>query len=139
MVQEKIRLGKTLTLPPRWQKALRAADGDELIVIYHENGVLILKDLGDLHEFLQAFLETLSSPQDEYTARVAEMAAKYETSPLVQLAAEYDGPGEQPMSPELEALYLEAEQEIHKSHLPPLSEGMIIELPQEFVELSKPE
>jgi hypothetical protein len=135
MIQEKIRLGKTLTLPPNWQKTLRAADGDELVVLYHENGVLILKDLGDLHEFLQAFLEAPSfSRDDEYMARVAEMAAEYETCALVQLAAEYDGPGEQPMPPELEALYLEAMQETFQSHLPPLCEGTIVELPPEFVE-----
>jgi len=74
-----------------------------------------------------------SDTLNEYKARIAEMAAEYETCALVQLAAEYDGPDE-PMSPELEALYLEAERETLRSHLPPLREGTIVELPAEFVE-----
>jgi hypothetical protein len=125
MIQEKIRLGKTLILPPRWQRAIRVADGDELIVLYHEDGVLILKDLDNLHESLKVFLERLSFSADEYEARIAEMAAEYETLPLVQWAAEYNGP-DKAMSPDLEALYLEAEQELHGSQLPPLSEGMTV-------------
>ncbi len=138
MIQEKIQLGKTLTLPPRWQKALCAADGDELVVLYHENGVLILKDLDNLSESLKVFLERLSISQDEYKTRVAEMEAGYEASPLAQWAAEYEGLDEA-MSPDLQALYLEAEQEIYESHLPPLSEKTMVELPPEFPELASDE
>jgi hypothetical protein len=133
MIQERIRLGETLTLPNQWQETLRAADGDELTVLYHENGILIVKDLTSLEKSLKAFFEMVSPSLDEYTARIAEMAAEYQVSPLVKLAAEYEGPDE-PMSPDLEALYLEAEQEIYESHLPPLREGTIVELPPEFVE-----
>lgn len=132
MIQERIRLGKTLTLPHRWQDALGAAEGDELTVFYDEDGILIIKDLARLGESLQAFVEMVPSSRDEYMARVAEMAAEYETSPLVEWAAEYTGP-EEPMSPDLEALYLEAKREIHESHLPPLHEGTTVELPPEFV------
>ena len=131
MIQEKVRLGETLMLPFRWQETLHAADGDELTVLYHEDGILILKDLVNLYESLRAFFEMVSPSRDEYEARVAEMAAEYETCGLVQLAAEYEGPDE-PMSPELEAHYLEAEREIHESHLPPLREGTTVELPPEF-------
>ncbi len=136
MTQEKVLLGETLTLPFRCQETLHAADGDELTVLYHEDGILILKDLGNLHESLSAFYEMVSPSRDEYEARIAEMAAEYETCGLVQLAAEYEG-SDEPMSPELEALYLEAEREIYESHLPPLREGTIVELPPEFVEQFK--
>lgn len=131
MVQEKVRLGETLRLPDRVQETFRAAEGDELIMFYHENGILILKDLGNLPESLGAFVEIVPSTHEDYRARIAEMAAQYETSALAQLAAAYEGSDEL-MLPDLEALYLEAEQEIHKSHLPPLREGMTIDLPPGF-------
>lgn len=66
--------------------------------------------------------------QEQVRARIAELAAEYETSVLAELAAEYAA-SDGPMLPELEAPYLEAEQEIHDSHLPPLREGMTVELP----------
>lgn len=137
MIQERVRLGQTLTLPRRWQEVLRAADGDEVTVLYHENGILIVKDLDHLVESLHAFSEVHPSAQEDYMVRVAELAAEYETSPLVQWAAEYDEPVE-PMSPELEALYLEAEQEQLEAHLPPLRTGTSVELPPEFKEHFKP-
>ena len=44
MIQEKVRLGHTLILPRKWRETIRAADGDELTVLYHEDGILIVKD-----------------------------------------------------------------------------------------------
>ncbi len=138
MIQEKVRLGEALTLPPQWQDTLHTADGDELTVLYQEDGILIIKDLGNVDELLRALFDMVSRTRDrdEYRARIAEMAAEYELSGLVQLAAEYEGPDE-PMSPELEALYLEAEREVHESHLPPLCDGMTVELLPKFVEQSQ--
>lgn len=133
MFKERIRLGETLTLPSRWQESLHATDGDELTVLCRDDSIVIVKDMTCLDESFRAFLEQVSSPQDEYMARVARLAAEYDTCAMAQLAAEYDGP-RGPMSPELEALYLEAEREVHESHLPPLREGMIVEFPPEFVE-----
>lgn len=131
MVQEKVRLGETLTLPNQVQKTLHAAAGDELTVLYHENGILIVKDLGDLAESLTAFVEMASQTREDYSARIAEMAAEYENSALAQLAVEYEGT-DQPMSADLESLYLEAEREVHESHLAPLREGMTVDLPPAF-------
>ena len=136
MIQEKVRLGQTLILPRKWRETIHAADGDELTALYHEDGILIVKDAERLEESLQAFSESAPSTLDQALTRIRELSAEYETSPLMQWAAEYTGPDE-PMSPELEALYLEAEQEILQSHLPPLQEGTIIELSEEFVEYLK--
>lgn len=131
MVKEKVRLGETLTLPNQVQEALHATVGDELTVLYHENGILIIKDLDDLPESLTAFIEMTSLTGEDYRVRIAEMAAEYETSALAQLAAEYERP-DRPMSADLESLYLEAEREVHESHLPPLHEGMTVDLPSAF-------
>jgi len=114
MIQEKVRLGKSLALPQRWREAIHAADGDELTVLCHDDAILIVKDIARLDESLRVFSKLPTPSRDDYAARIAELAAEYETCGLVQLAAEYDGPGE-PMSPELEALYLEAKQEIYQS------------------------
>jgi bifunctional DNA-binding transcriptional regulator/antitoxin component of YhaV-PrlF toxin-antitoxin module len=135
MIQEKVRLGHTLILPRKWRETIRAADGDELTVLYHEDGILIVKDPDQVKKSLQAFAESSPSSYDQAVARIHELAAEYETSPLMQLASQYTGPDE--MSPELEMLYLEAEQETLQSHLPPLQEGTIVELPEEFIEYLK--
>ena len=135
MIQERVRLGQTLILPREWREMIRVADGDELTALLHEDGILIVKDPDAVEQSLQAFTETSKSSYDRALAHIRELAADYETSPLMQWAAQYTGPDE--MSPELEALYLEAEQETLQSHLPPLQEGTIIELPEEFLEYLK--
>jgi bifunctional DNA-binding transcriptional regulator/antitoxin component of YhaV-PrlF toxin-antitoxin module len=135
MIQERVRLGQTLILPRKWRETIRAADGDELTALYYEDGILIVKDPDSVEQSLQAFAESSTSSYERALAHIHELAAEYETSPLMQLASQYTGPGE--MSPELEALYLEAEQETLQSHLPPLQEGTIIELPEEFLEYLK--
>lgn len=135
MIQERVRLGQTLILPRKWRETIRAADGDELTALYHEDGILIVKDPDAIEQSLQAFTESPASSYERALAHIRELAAEYETSPLMQLASQYTGPDE--MSPELEALYLEAEQETLQSHLPPLREGTIIELPEEFLEYLK--
>lgn len=135
MIQERVRLGQTLILPRKWRETIRAADGDELTVLYHEDGILIVKDPDAVEQSLQAFAESSTSVYERALAHIGELAAEYETSPLMQLAAQYTGPDE--MSPELEALYLEAEQETLQSHLPPLQEGTIVELPEELLEYLK--
>lgn len=136
MIQEKVRLGQTLILPRKWRETIHAADGDELTALYHEDGILIVKDPDQVEQSLQAFAGSSPSSYNQALARISELAAEYETSPLMQWASEYTGPDE-PMSPDLEALYLEAHRETFKSHLPPLQEGTIIELPEEFIEYLK--
>ncbi len=136
MIQERVRLGQTLILPRQWRDTIHVADGDELTALLHEDGILIVKDSDAVEQSLQAFTESTSkSSYDRALAHIRELAAEYETSPLMQWAAQYTGPDE--MTPELEALYLEAEQETFQSHLPPLQEGTIIELPEEFLEYLK--
>lgn len=135
MIREQVRLGQTLILPRTWRDTIRAADGDELTALLHEDGILIVKDPDAVEQSLQAFTESSASSYERALAHIRELAAEYETSALVQWAAQYTGPDE--MSPELEALYLEAHQETFESHLPPLQEGTVIELPEEFLEYLK--
>ncbi len=135
MIQEKVRLGQTLILPRQWRETIRVAEDDEVTALYHEDGILIVKDPEVVEQSLQAFAESSRSSYERALAHIRELAAEYETSPLMQLASQYSGPDE--MSPELEALYLEAHQETFESHLPPLQEGTIIELPEEFLEYLK--